>query len=542
MSPAPWVLHEDDDLAVVFKPAGVNTHRPHAHAQEGIYEMLAGREPPERSLALLHRLDKETSGALVLGRSARANRALTEQLSARAVDKRYLLLVPRSDRPARMVCDDRIKKPRREAPEQDAETEFERLDRGPAWDLFEARPRTGRTHQVRVHAARLGLPILGDSTYGGAPAARLFLHAHRVTLDHPAGTGPLAVEAPAPASFARVLAGASPHARDTAALVALEARARLFDPAETDAWLWIDRHHDGFPDLRVERLGRAALVIRYDDDPAPLPPATVEALVETARGAGPLDALWEQRRPRGGAGGPARCLWGAAEARFQVRELGLAYQLDLLASPTSTGLFLDQRETRRRLLGMDLRGKTLLNGFAHTGALSVAAAKAGAVTTSLDLSKRYLAWARENLALNGLDPAAHDFIYGDAMEWLRRLEKKGRRFDLVLLDPPSFSTSTKSLGKGKRTWSVERDLSALTALGARLVAPGGTLFVSTNLRRLPAARFLTMLDDGLRDAGRPGEVEFATLPLDHRTGPQDPPYLKAGWVRLDVPRGRGRRG
>ncbi len=533
MTGRPWVLHEDDDLAVVFKPAGVNTHRADVHAQDGIYEMLAGREPPERSLALLHRLDTDTSGALVLGRSPRANRALTEQLTAREVDKRYLLLVARGERPARLVCDDRIKKPRREAPEQDAETEFERLDRGPTWDLVEARPRTGRTHQVRVHAARLGMPILGDSTYDGAPAARLFLHAHRVGLAHPAGTGPLEVTAPAPASFGRVLAGASPHAKATAALCALEARARLFDPADTDAFLWIDRHHDGFPDLRVERLGRAAVVLRYDDDPGPLPASTLDALVEVTREHGPLDAVWEQRRPRGGGGGPARCLWGSDAARFTVRELGLTYQLDLLASPTSTGLFLDQRETRRRLLGAALAGKTLLNGFAHTGALSVAAAKAGAVTTSLDLSKRYLGWARENLELNGLDPAAHDFIYGDAMEWLRRLEKKGRRFDLVLLDPPSFSTSTKSLGKGKRTWSVERDLGSLAALGARLVAPGGTLFVSTNLRRLPAARFLAMIADGLREAGRPGQVTWSTLPLDHRTGPQDPPYLKGAWVTLD---------
>lgn len=535
MSRPPWVLHEDDDLLVAFKPAGVNTHRADVHAQEGLYELLVAHEAPGRPLGLLHRLDKETSGALLLGRSTRANRALTEALTARAVDKRYLLLCARRDgRPARLVCDDRIKKPRRDAPEQDAETEFARLERGPTWELIEARPRTGRTHQVRVHAARLGMTVLGDATYGGPPAARLFLHAHRLTLEHPAGAGPLTVEAPLPGSFTRVLEGAPAHARETAALCALEARAPLFDPAATDAYLWIDRHHDGFPDLRVERLGPAALVVRYDDDPAPLPRGALEALLEVGRGAGPLTAVWEQRRPRGGAGGPAARRLGEGQARFTVREHGLTYQLDLLASPTSTGLFLDQRETRRRLLGMDLKGKTLLNGFAHTGALSVAGARAGAVTTSLDLSRRYLAWAGENLRLNGLDPAGHDFIYGDAMDWLRRLERKGRRFDVVLLDPPSFSTSTKSAGKGKRTWSVERDLGALTALGARLTAPGGALYVSTNLRRLPAARFLSMVEDGLREAGRAGAITWSTLPLDHRAGPQDPPYLKGAWVLLDA--------
>lgn len=518
---APYVLHEDDDVLAVFKPAGVNTHRADVHAQDGIYEHVLGGRPGGQQVALLHRLDKETSGALLLGRSARANRALTEALTGREVDKRYALLVARGDsRPARLVCDDAIKKPRRDAPEQEAETEFERLERGPAWELWEARPRTGRTHQVRVHAKRLNMPILGDTTYEGVAAARLFLHARRVRFDHPAGTGPVEVEAPLPESFARVLAGASPHAPATRARCALEARALLFDPADTDAFLWIDRHHDGFPDLRVERLGQAALVLRYDDDPGPLPRATLEALAEVAA----PSAVWEQRRPRKGTGGPATRIAGAGEARFTVRELGLTYQLDLTASPTSTGLFLDQRETRRRLLGMDLRGKTVLNVFAHTGALSVAAAKAGAVTTSLDLSKKYLAWAKENLAHNGLDPAGHDTIYGDALEWLRRLEKKGRRFDLVLLDPPSFSTT----GKGHRTWSVDRDLPTLVAQGARLA--NQQVFMSTNLRRLPAARFLAMVEEGVRAAGRTAQVDFTTLPLDHRTGAQDPPYLKAAWI------------
>jgi 23S rRNA (cytosine1962-C5)-methyltransferase len=443
------------------------------------------------------------------------------------VDKRYLLLVPRSDtRPVRVVCDDRVKKRRRDSPEQDAETEFERLERGVAHDLVEARPRTGRTHQVRVHAARLGMPIVGDAAYGGAPGARLFLHAARVTFAHPAGTGPVTVEAPAPATFRAVLEGAPAHGPTTAARCAREARAPLVDPAATDAYLWIDRHHDGFPDLRVERLGPAAVALRYDEREGPLPRATLEALLAAAP---ELEAVWEQRRPRRGAGGPAACLHGAAAPRLVVRELGLRFQLDLAASPTSTGLFLDQRETRRRLLGLDLAGKTVLNAFAHTGALSVAAARVGATTTSLDLSRRYLDWARENLALNDLDPAAHDFIYGDALEWMRRLEKKGRRFDLVLVDPPSFSTT----GKGKGAWSVERDLGAIVALAARLVAPaGGALYVSTNLRRLPPARFLALVDEGLAAAGRPGQVEWTTLPLDHRTGPQDPPYLKGAWVTL----------
>ncbi len=529
----PCILHSDPDLLVLAKPAGVNTHRSGPEAPEGLYEWARRALAPGEELALLHRLDKETSGALVLGRSRRANQVLGRALEERTATKRYLLLVAHDPRRARRLrCDARLPtKRRRPRPGEDraAETEFELLEAGRPGgaDLFEARPHTGRTHQVRLHAKRLGMPILGDAEYGGPPAARLFLHAARFEAAHPAG-GRLDVAAPRPASFARVLAGARPGDPRVAAEAALEARALLFDPEETGAFLWIDRHHDGFADLRVEKLGDVGLVLRYDDAPAPLPAAWVEALVEV----GGLRALVEQRRPRRGAGGPPQVIAGALEAlRLEVRELGLRYLVDLGASATSSGLFLDQRETRRRLLAQGLAGKTALNAFAHTGALSVAAARAGAITTTLDLSRRYLEWAQDNFRLNGLDPAAHDVIYGDALDWLRRLERKGRRFDLVLVDPPSASTSG---GKGKRKrWSVERDLGVLVERAARLVAPGGTLYVSSNLRRLPWERFRAMVEEGLSAAGRVGALEPWTLPLDHRTGPQDPPYLKAAWIALD---------
>jgi 23S rRNA (cytosine1962-C5)-methyltransferase len=312
------------------------------------------------------------------------------------------------------------------------------------------------------------------------------------------------------------------------ALAALEARAPLVDSSQTNAYVWADRDHDGFPDLTVERLGDVALALRTDEREGPLPSAWTGALMEV----GQLAALVEQRLPRRGKRGPFQVVAGALpEPRFTVRELGLTYEVDLGPEQTSGGLFLDQRETRWRLANSDLRGKTLLNAFAHTGSLSVAAASAGAETLTLDLSQRYLEWARENLRHNGLDPADHDFIYGDALDWMRRLTKKGRRFDVVLVDPPSFAT-----GAGRRkkdTWSVERDLGTLIERGARLVAPGGTLFVSTNLRRLTWAKFAAHVQAGLRAAGRTAEVEPATLPLDRRTGAGDPPYLKLAWLSLD---------
>ena len=105
----------------------------------------------------------------------------------------------------------------------------------------------------------------------------------------------------------------------------------------------------------------------------------------------------------------------------------------------------------------------------------MAAARAGARTTSLDLSKKYLEWGKRNFALNNLDPTPHDFIYGDAFNWLKRLAKMGRRFDVVILDPPTFSQSKES-----GVFRAEKDYGKLVAAALPLIKAGGVLFASTN--------------------------------------------------------------
>lgn len=517
----PWVHHEDEHVLVVRKPAGVNTHRAGVGAQDGMYEWV-GRQRPGRSLSVLHRLDKATSGLLLFGKTPLANRSLTAQFEHRQVAKTYELLA-RADSSGRatLTC-------REPLAGRPAATDFAIGDRGPRFQRVAAQPRTGRTHQVRAHAAILGLPILGDVDHGGDPAARVFLHASALGFRHPA-TGPIDLTYPAPLSFERAL-GAERIDEVTgprlAAGAAGEARTALFDPSDTDAYLWIDRHHDGFADTRVERLGHVALAYTHRDDDDPIDPAWLDAWSATEG----VEAVFEQRRPRGGAGDPARLVAGESPPAFMVRELGCRYLIDLSVSGTSSGLFLDQRETRRRLLSSALAGRSVLNTFAHTGSLSVAAALAGAETLTLDLSKRYLAWAADNLRANQLDPDDHDMVFGDATEWMDRFAKKGRTFDVVLVDPPSSSTARR--GRGRR-WAVERDLHDVVAKAAVLCAAGGTVFVSTNLRAMQWARFASHIERGLAAAGRRGEIELQTLPLDHRSGRGDPPYLKSAWVTLD---------
>ncbi|HKX60564.1 MAG TPA: RluA family pseudouridine synthase, partial [Verrucomicrobiae bacterium] len=220
------IVFEDDDLLVVNKPAGWNTHAPSPYAGEGVFDWLRHREPRWANLAIIHRLDKETSGILVFGKSTRANQSLTDQFSRRSVQKRYWLLTDRSIEKDAMTVTSTIERagskyvsrPARAG--EAAETRFRVLSRRTGRTLVEATPVTGRTHQIRVHAAESGIPILGDILYGATPWRRLCLHAASLTLDHP-GSGER-ITFDAPAAFEADIRQAL--------------RAAVIDPEKSDAW------------------------------------------------------------------------------------------------------------------------------------------------------------------------------------------------------------------------------------------------------------------------------------------------------------------
>ena len=247
-------------------------------------------------------------------------------------------------------------------------------------------------------------------------------------------------------------------------------------------------------------------------------------------------------------------------------ENGVRYLINF-GEGLSTGIFLDQRENRRRLLGMKLAGKSVLNCFAYTCAFSVAAAQAGAVTTSVDLSKNYLDWGKANFAANDLEcgdlsplsaprlvaaedgaetdqteteqpdnnkaltsqrTPKHQFLAGDVFEWLKRLVKRAQKFDVVILDPPTFSTT-----KQGRRFQAERDYGALAASAMPLVARGGWLLCSTNQRTLAPDKFEAALREAARLATREiTAIEFVTLPPDFRVAEGERAYLKTFWLEL----------
>ena len=167
-----------------------------------------------------------------------------------------------------------------------------------------------------------------------------------------------------------------------------------------------------------------------------------------------------------------------------------------------TGLFLDHRPLRQFLYS-NSHSQKVLNLFCYTGSLSVAAAMGGGTVTSIDMSNTYLQWAYENFLLNELDPKKHIFYQADVLKELSLRKEKNEQYDLIILDPPSFSNSKRM----EEDLDVERDHPLLIRDAMALLSPNGTLFFSTNKRKFELHRIIT-------DHYEVKEISHWTIPQD----------------------------
>ena len=313
--------------------------------------------------------------------------------------------------------------------------------------------------------------------------------------------------------------------RITVLNAAWQRRAALHTVPHTNAYRLINRAGDGFPNLAVDRYDRVLVAHVYSQGVAVEPPrAILEALAQQAHAQAvyikyrPAQAntLSEQQRRQLT---PPEPLWGQAIDQIEAQENGLRF-LIRPAEGLNPGLFLDMREGRAWVRD-HAAGKTVLNCFAYTCAFGVAALHGGAARVlNLDISRHYLDWGRDNVALNGF-PAAHtDFVKGDVFDWLQRLGKRGQKFDLVILDPPSYSTTHDT------RFAVERDTARLVALAAPVVQPNGYLVACTNCEQLPQRGFVQRVREGLTGfSARIVETRHEPT-LDCPTAPGGKPYLK----------------
>lgn len=211
-----------------------------------------------------------------------------------------------------------------------------------------------------------------------------------------------------------------------------------------------------------------------------------------------------------------------------VKENGINYAV-YLNEGAMVGVFLDQRNVRKRIMDHYAQGKTVLNTFSYTGAFSVAAALGGAVkTTSVDLANRSLGKTIEQFRINGIDCHTQDIIVEDVFHYFKYAVKKEKKFGMVILDPPSFARSKKFV------FSAEKDYENLLKQAIAITESNGTIVASTNCSSFGMKKFKGFIEAAFKDTGgRYKILEEYSLPEDFRIINQFPEgnYLKVVFVK-----------
>lgn len=505
----PWserrIVQCDDTWLVVDKPPGIVVHGGSEEYPGDTVTRLAAflslkGEPTY--LGVHQRLDVDASGALFFTRDRSVNGAVAQDMESRRAARTYLIGVSGRGLPESGCLEHQL------APDHEgrmrpvkrggklARLRFKVLQRDEDRALCEVRLETGRTHQIRAQFAAERHPLAGDRWYGGGPASRLLLHARSLTLP---ALGRSA-QVPPPLAFDRWLRGTeSPSFEGQILTRALEDAVALRWPIRHvgTAFRLVNDSGDGLLGLTVDIYGQYALMAVTSAAAEAASLGVAEWLVNAGvRGVYRVNRLKSEAGLSVQARAPDEPFAGeAAKGPLTVTEGSLRFQVSL-GGELSSGLFLDQRDNRHRILKASA-GKRVLNLFAYTCSFGVAAAVGGArSTTNVDLSGPYLERGRANYALNDLSSDSAAFYRADVVQWLRRALKRGDRYEIVVLDPPTFST------KKGGTFRVSRDYGQVASMAMGLLSPGGRLLAVTNHRAVTQRRLRSVLHEAARRAGR----------------------------------------
>jgi 23S rRNA (cytosine1962-C5)-methyltransferase len=278
-------------------------------------------------------------------------------------------------------------------------------------------------------------------------------------------------------------------------------RDRVVDPGTTGFRL-CSAENDDLPGVRIDWWGHFAVIVLDSPSLAPLLEGIVAWLADRLAPRGVYLAYRPDHRetldPKGFVPAPGLIAGHACAGDVRVTERGMGVLVRPDEGP-DVGLYPDMREVRA-WLEPHWGGKSVLNTFCYTGAFSVAAAVHGATTvTSVDLSERYLNRAEANFRANDIDPAGHSFVAADTFKALDRFRRTGERFDVVILDPPSFSHAAEGV------FSMEQDYARLVASAARVLEPDGWLVAASNHGATSPKAFRGEVASGLRKADRRGQ-------------------------------------
>ena len=474
----------DELFELVDKPAGVPGSD---HDQTGYAQFLSRRRG--YPLFTVNDLDRDISGAQVLARSAQTRDELRQQ----ATRGRMRLLY-------RFISDRRDPAPALPQPTDASESvpgPLLRCDlalfRGTGYSVWETEARgLDRAAELRARAARAGIPVLGDTACGGSPFPRVMLHCLEVSLESSEGHGDTGLSHRVPPPFVFDCPDQFGQADLIGWLVCIERRQRTFSIESDTAVRLI--HTDG-RQLRCDRLGPVGWFYWYGDEPpTPGDQAHVATLAAVA-GASHWRLQWMSDRGRDpqhkqlwgdGCGGVGEWVGSENGVRYLFRE----------GQGLSPGLFLDQR-LNRLWVKEHVRGLRVLNLFSYTGGFGLCAAAGGAAEiVNVDSSRSTQEWARQNFLLNGFDLDRVAFPATDARLFVKGCARRGRQFDLIVCDPPSFARCSDGV------FQLERHLPPLVRDMVSILAPQGSLVVSTNYEKWNARTLRRLVADNAGERSR----------------------------------------
>jgi 23S rRNA (cytosine1962-C5)-methyltransferase len=263
---------------------------------------------------------------------------------------------------------------------------------------------------------------------------------------------------------------------------AFELRKKFINQTDTNAYRLVHSYGDALPEITIDIYDKNILVQYFK----PCENTTKDEMYEILNEFFTPENITEKIRLKDADIKTHNISGSEAPRRFCVTENNIKFNVSFQAGG-STGLFLDQRDNRKKIKTI-AKGAEVLNCFCYTSSFSIYAGLGGAVkTVNIDLSRKAIEWSKENILLNNLDINKHDFIVGDVWDMLKLFKKKGRFFDLIIMDPPSFSTSKK------RALSVEQDIPELVGSGLEILRPDGIFAFSTNIAKMNFSRFFQLL-------------------------------------------------
>lgn len=307
---------------------------------------------------------------------------------------------------------------------------------------------------------------------------------------------------------------------------AIDHRKPLYNDANTTAFRIFNGEGDGIGGFTIDAFENYYVINWYSEGIYQFKEAVVQSLTKLVD----VKGLYEKKRfaEQGMYVEDNDFVLGEkAPEPLLVKENGMNFAI-YLNEGAMVGIFLDQRDVRKKIRDVYAEGKTVLNTFSYTGAFSVAAALGGALkTTSVDLANRSKSKTIEQFSVNGIDYEAQDIIVEDVFNYFKYAVRKELLFDLVILDPPSFARSKK------HTFSAEKNYPELLAQAIQITKKNGIIVASTNSSKFGMIKFKGFIDKAFKQSGSTYKIrEEFSLPQDFKTIPtfSEGNYLKVVFI------------